>query len=103
MVDLITAPKATEEKTSEELVPEIETEENETKANENETQDSTERAKEFPYGCNAVLSEASGMLVCVALSGGALLCRRGQTNNRLLDRPKRTVKKKIKMKGGESL
>ena len=103
MVDLITAPKTTEEETTEELVPEIETEENETKANETETQDSTERAKQFPFGCNAVLSEASGMLACVALSGGALLCRRGRTNNRLLDRPKRTVKKKIKVKGGESL
>ena len=59
--------------------------------------------KHLDFGCNAEVSGVAEIPTVVALSVGALMCLRGQKYNGLLGRTERTVKKKIKRKGGVSL
>lgn len=90
MVDLITAPKTSEADTTDAPSSETEAAPDETEApTAAETSES-----DFDFGCNTVVSSAVGVPTGVALSVGALVCRRRQKQNRLLDRTKRTVEKK---------
>lgn len=99
LVDLITTSETSEENTTGKIPLDAETAADETEMKE--LSDQAERTNDF--GCNATISGGAKIPTVVALSVGALMCLRGQKYNGLLDRMERTVKKKIKRKGGVSL